>query len=220
MKCRTDKGNLCGTLNSGKPPPLSLLNVANLTILQKKYWLNLKKFSVQASTHEQEKSQGKCNFAVYIHRGKSRCIQAWLQTIGNYLSNFSSSLRLLQEFCMNGRCSSVSWMWLNSGQPLHLELTFHFFTSAENSTINSRLRSGWGSVKHEWRFSYVNKIAVNSFNKTSTSIEQQPVHTASFTSSCARLNRQGLGCTPLYFLKSLLAQYHLRPDNCFWWKPV
>lgn len=118
-----------------------------------------------------------------------------VQIIGNCLSIFNSS----QEFCMNGHCSSVSWMWLNSGRLLHLELMFQFFTFTENSTIKSQLRSGWGSVKHEWRFSYVNKIAVNSFNKTSTVIEQQPAHIASFTSSCARLNRQVLGCIPFIF---------------------
>lgn len=178
----------------------------------------MKKFSVQAATHEPEKSEGKCNFAVSINTGKSKCIKAWLQTTGNCLSNFNSNLALQQEFCMNGHCSSVSWMWLNSGQQQHLELTFQFFTSTENSTINSQLRSGWGSVKHEWRFSYVNKTVVNSFKKSSRVIEQQPAHIASFTSSCAQLNRQGLDLIPLYLPKSLLA--HLRPNKCFWWKPM
>lgn len=100
---------------------------------------------------------------------------------------------------MNGHCSSVSWIRLNSGQMLPLELTFKFFTSTESSTINSQLRPGWGSVKHEWRFSYVNKVAVNSFNKPSIVIQNWLVHTASFPLSCPWLKWHELSLIPSLF---------------------
>lgn len=56
MKGRTDKGNLCGTLDSGKPPLLSLLRVANLPISKKIIDSNLKKIlSTSIHTWTREK---------------------------------------------------------------------------------------------------------------------------------------------------------------------
>lgn len=67
MKCRTDTGNLCGTLDSSKLPPLSLSSVANLTILRKKYWLNWKNSQYKHSHISQRKSRENVIF-LYTYR--------------------------------------------------------------------------------------------------------------------------------------------------------
>lgn len=190
---------MCGTSDSSEQLPLSLPSVAGLTI-SRKDWFNMKKFSVfcKHSLTNQRKSRENVILFIYTYR-EIQVHSSLTLNLDNSLSNFSSTLPVLQEFCVNEHSSSVSWLQLNSGQRLHLELTFKFFTSTENSTINSQLSPGWGSAKHEWRFSYVNKIAVNSFNKTATVIEQQRAHIVPFTSSCTWLNWQGLGYIPPLF---------------------